>query len=89
MPDPSSSRWRHLLTLRLRLRPPARQLLAVRTFNSDLPIVGREGRAGGVTSTDDDVPQDDEDDPCVAHLPDACTGPTRLTRRARACPPAQ
>ena len=61
----------------------------MRTFNSDLPIVGREGRAGGVTSTDDDVTQDDEDDPCVAHRPDACTGPTGLTGRACASPPAQ
>ena len=39
------------------------QLLAIRNFNADLPIVGREGRAGGVTAADDDVTQDDEEDP--------------------------
>ena len=43
------------------LRVP--QLLAIRNFNADLPIVGREGRAGGVTAADDDVTQDDEEDP--------------------------
>ena len=43
--------------------PCASQLLAIRNHNADLPIVGREGRTGGVAAADDDVTQDDEEDP--------------------------
>lgn len=40
------------------------QLLALRNFNSDLPVVGREGRSNPAVPTDDDATVDpEEDDP--------------------------
>ena len=40
------------------------QLLGIKNFNSDIPIVGRGREAGGgaVPTNDDDVPNEDEDD---------------------------
>ena len=34
----------------------------MRNFNSDLPVVGREGRSNTVTAADDATVVDDEDD---------------------------
>jgi len=42
--------------------PPMSQLLGIRTFNSDLPVMGREGRASQITPVDDDPAIDAEGD---------------------------
>ena len=39
------------------------QLQLMRNFNSDLPIVGREGRTNPAAANDDATVADDEDDP--------------------------
>ena len=39
------------------------QLLLMRNLNSDLPVVGREGRANPATAADDATVVDDEDEP--------------------------
>ena len=39
------------------------QLLLMRNLNSDLPIVGREGRSNPAAANDDATVADDEDDP--------------------------
>ena len=40
------------------------QLLGIKNFNSDIPIVGRgrEAAGGAVPTNDDDVPNEDDDD---------------------------
>ena len=40
------------------------QLLGIKSFNSDIPIVGRgrEAAGGAVPTNDDDVPNEDDDD---------------------------
>ena len=49
--------------VRSSLLPPTPQLELMRTFNSDLPVVGREGRANPSNPADDATVADDEDDP--------------------------
>ena len=39
------------------------QLLLMRNLNSDLPVVGREGRSNPTAANDDATVADDEDDP--------------------------
>uniref|UniRef100_A0A7S2I058 Anaphase-promoting complex subunit 15 n=1 Tax=Haptolina brevifila TaxID=156173 RepID=A0A7S2I058_9EUKA len=39
------------------------QLLLMRNLNSDLPVVGREGRSNPATAADDATVVDDEDEP--------------------------
>ena len=41
----------------------AAQLLMMRNFNADLPVVGREGRSNPAAANDDATVADDEDDP--------------------------
>ena len=44
---------------------------AVRAFNSDIPIMGREGRVNQIVSNDDTTVDPDEDDPEEVHPPQA------------------
>lgn len=44
---------------------------AVRVFNSDIPIMGREGRVNQIVSNDDTTVDPDEDDPEEVHPPQA------------------
>uniref|UniRef100_A0A7S2MVM3 Uncharacterized protein n=1 Tax=Haptolina brevifila TaxID=156173 RepID=A0A7S2MVM3_9EUKA len=63
------------------------QLLLMRNLNSDLPVVGREGRSNPATAADDATVVDDEDEPedDVRNVPVLAAPRIPSSPRLRAC----